>query len=222
MTNAQDEVLHVAPWRVWPHAEPVAHEADSVERLWQNYAGVFRQFDDLTLARWMSQTLSQLQGQLWQMSHPLVASYRLAAMVAHDRQVWHQRLVAVPPDFPVTECCRAPLLPMVTRDVLENGLVCLHCNGTAVAIEDIGEPAESLAAWAETYAPVHGVAHWDDVRRAAHENYDLAYEEAATESEKQLARLGLDLAPPLVELYPAVVWEDQDECLQVRPEDIVI
>jgi hypothetical protein len=200
----------------------VAHEADSVERLWQDYAGIFRQFDDLTLARWMSQTLSQLQGQLWRMSHPLVASYRLAAMVAHERQVWHQRLVTVPPDFPITECCRAPLLPMVTRDVLENGLICLHCNGTALEIESIGEPAEALAAWAETYAPIHSVAHWDDTRRAAHENYEQAYESAATESEKQLAQLGLELVPPLVEFYPAIVWEDQDECLQVRPEDIVI
>ena len=199
----------------------VAHEADSVERLWQDYAGVFRQFDDLTLARWMSQTLSQLQGELWRMSHPLVASYRLASLVAHDRQVWHQRLVTVPPDFPITECCRAPLLPMVTRDVLENGLICLHCNGTAVEIENVGEPAEALAAWAEGYAPVHSVAHWDDARRAAHENYEQAYEGAATESEKQLAQLGLELAPPLVEMYPAIVWEDQDECLQVRPEDIV-
>ena len=221
MPRAQGELLHVAPCRVCLYPASVAHEADSVERLWQDYAGVFRQFDDLTLARWMSQTLSQLQGQLWRMSHPLVASYRLAAMVAHDRQVWHQRLVTVPPDFLITECCRAPLLPMVTRDVLENGLICLHCNGTAVEIEKVGEPAEALAAWAETYAPVHGVAHWDDARRAAHENYDQAYENAATESEKQLAQLGLELAPPLVEFYPAVVWEDQDECLQVRPEDIV-
>ncbi len=222
MPRAQGEVLHVAPRGVPPHTPRVAHEADSVERLWQDYAGVFRQFDDLTLARWMSQTLSQLQGQLWRMSHPLVASYRLAAMVAHDRQVWHQRLVTVPPDFPITECCRAPLLPMVTRDVLENGLICLHCNATAVEIEKAGEPSESLAAWAEMYAPVHSVAHWDDARRTAHGNYDQAYEDAATESEKQLAHLGLELAPPLVEFYPAVVWEDQDECLQVRPEDIMI
>jgi hypothetical protein len=24
----------------------------------------------------------------------------------------------------------------------------------------------------------------------------------------------------LLEFYPAVVWEDQDECLEVRPEDV--
>jgi hypothetical protein len=28
--------------------------------------------------------------------------------------------------------------------------------------------------------------------------------------------------PPLLEFYPAVIWEDQDECLEVRPEDVVL
>ena len=28
------------------------------------------------------------------------------------------------------------------------------------------------------------------------------------------------LAIQLLEFYPAVVWEDQDECLEVRPEDV--
>ena len=28
--------------------------------------------------------------------------------------------------------------------------------------------------------------------------------------------------PPLLEVYPAVIWEDQDECLEVRPEDVVL
>ena len=50
----------------------MAHEGDTLERLWQDYAGVFRGFDDLQLARWMSQTLGQLHGSLWRMSHPLV------------------------------------------------------------------------------------------------------------------------------------------------------
>ena len=27
-------------------------------------------------------------------------------------------------------------------------------------------------------------------------------------------------APKLLEHYPAIVWEDQDECLEVRPEDV--
>jgi hypothetical protein len=27
--------------------------------------------------------------------------------------------------------------------------------------------------------------------------------------------------PKLLDFYPAVIWEDQDECLEVRPEDIM-
>ena len=201
----------------------MAHETDTVERLWQDYARLFRGFDDLTLARWMAQTLSQLQGKLWRMSHPLVASYRLAAMVGHDRQIWHQRLVKPPIDFPTAECCRAPLLPMVTRDVLENGLICLHCNGTAVPLEDLEDESlrEGLAQWAEDYSSIHGVAHWDETRRNNHANYEQAFEDAAQQSEQLLAYQGVELAPALVEFFPAVIWEDQDECLQVRPEDII-
>ena len=82
--------------------------------------------------------------------------------------------------------------------------------------------AEALAKWAEEYSITHSVAHWDGDRRGAHENFDQAFENAAIESERLLSHLGLVLAPPLVEHYPSLVWEDQDECLQVRPEDIVI
>jgi hypothetical protein len=205
------------------HAPGVSHEADPIEGLWQEYAAVFRGFDDLTLARWMSQTLAQLHGQLWRASHPLVGAFRLAAMVSHERQIWHQRLVNAPVDFPSAECCRAPLLPMVTRDVLEAGFICLHCNGTAVALEDVPEEAvcEALAKWAEQYAPVHGVAHWEDQRRSSHASYDQALESAAGEGEQLLARLGTELTPPLLEHYPAVIWDDQDECLGIRPEDIM-
>jgi hypothetical protein len=32
--------------------------------------------------------------------------------------------------------------------------------------------------------------------------------------------VGSKLVPQLMEHYPAVIWEDQDECLDVRPEDI--
>ena len=28
--------------------------------------------------------------------------------------------------------------------------------------------------------------------------------------------------PPLLEHYPSLVWEDQDECLEVRPEDVAL
>ena len=33
---------------------------------------------------------------------------------------------------------------------------------------------------------------------------------------------GRTLAKQLLEHYPAVIWEDQDECLEVRPEDIPV
>jgi hypothetical protein len=26
----------------------------------------------------------------------------------------------------------------------------------------------------------------------------------------------------LLQIYPAIVWEDQDECLEVRPEDVPV
>jgi hypothetical protein len=56
---------------------------DPLDRLWQEYEAVFRDFDDLMLARWMAQTLGQLEGRAWRLSHPLVGAYRLAANHAH-------------------------------------------------------------------------------------------------------------------------------------------
>jgi len=77
-----------------------------------------------------------------------------------------------------------------------------------------------LNTWAAEYAPVHAVAHWDDRQRKSAGDYDHAYETAAENAERLLARAGSKLAPRLLEFYPAVVWEDQDECLEVRPEDV--
>jgi hypothetical protein len=53
-------------------------------------------------------------------------------------------------------------------------------------------------------------------------NYDAACENAAQEAERLLARAGRELAPKLLNFYPAAVWEDQDECLEVRPEDVAV
>tara|TARA_B100000959_G_scaffold2409_1_gene2713 strand:- start:234 stop:911 length:678 start_codon:yes stop_codon:yes gene_type:complete len=222
--RTQGELLHFAQVFFVFTLCPVAHTPDTVESLWRDYAAIFRDFDDLTLARWLAQTLSQLHGRLWRMSHPLVASYHLAAMIGHDRQIWHQRLIGSPPDYPLTNCCRAPLLPMVTREVLECGLICIHCNGSAVDSNDIPDKvlAENLAGWAEEYAAIHGVAHWDEERKRNHNNYEQAFEDAAQKSEQLLSKLGSELAPPLLEFFPAVIWDDQDECLQVRPEDIAL
>ena len=82
--------------------------------------------------------------------------------------------------------------------------------------------AENLAGWAEEYAAIHGVAHWDEERKRNHSNYEQAFEDAAQKSEQLLSKLGSELAPPLLEFFPAVIWDDQDECLQVRPEDIAL
>jgi hypothetical protein len=193
----------------------------NLDLLWREYSEVFRAFDDLTLARWMAQTLGQLHGRAWRLSHPLMGAYRLAAQIGHERQIWLQRLATPPRAYSESECCRAPLLPLFTRDILESGLICQHCNDTAIAFDEIPfEARDSIRAWAEDYAPVHAVAHWDDRQRRSARHYDKVFEEAALSAEKLLARAATDLVPCLLDSYPAVVWEDQDECLEVRPEDI--
>ena len=42
----------------------------------------------------------------------------------------------------------------------------------------------------------------------------------AEDAERLLARAGSQLAPKFLDFYPAIVWEDQDECLEVRPENV--
>ena len=75
----------------------MAFNPDSrLDQLWKEYSLVFQDFDDLTLARWLAQTLGQIEGRVWRASHPLLGAYRLAAQLAHERQVWLKRL-AMPP-----------------------------------------------------------------------------------------------------------------------------
>lgn len=194
-----------------------------LDLLWKEYGLLFRDFDDLTLARWMAQTLGQLHGGVWRYSHPLVGAYRLAAQAAHERQIWLKLLARPPAAYAEAPCCRAPIVPLLTRDVQEAGLICLHCNDTLAPWEEIPESIRGeLNAWAAEYAPTHAVAHWDDEQRRRARNYDRAYENAAGEAEQLLRRAGQSLAPRLLETYPAVVWEDQDECLEVRPEDVLL
>jgi len=66
------------------------------------------------------------------------------------------------------------------------------------------------------------VAHWDDRQRRRVASYDEAFEAAAKHAEQLLAQAGRELAPKLLDAYATVVWEDQDECLEVRPEDVVL
>ncbi len=202
----------------------MSNEPDApVDRLWKEYGAVFREFDDLTLARWMAQTLGQIEGRSWRLSHPLLGAYRLAAQLAHDRQIWLKRLATPPAAYPESPCCRAPLLPLFTRDLLESGLVCQHCGDAAVPMDDLPAALRpELEDWAGRYAPVHAVAHWDDAQRKRSGNYDAKFEDAAKDAERLLAEAAQDLLPKLLDHYPAVVWEDQDECLEVRPEDILL
>lgn len=198
------------------------NDSDSpLDLLWKEYSAAFRDFDDLTLARWQAQTLGQLEGKAWRLSHPLLGAYRLAAQLAHERQVWLKRLATPPAAYPESACCRAPVLPLLSRDVRESGLICQHCGDTLVAFEDIpSELQPALESWAAQYAPLHAVAHWDDRQRKSAGDYDRAFEKAASEASRLLAKAGREIVPKMLEHYPAVVWEDQDECLDVRPEDI--
>src|SRR4051812_42220268 len=198
-----------------------SYSESPMDRLWKEYAAVFQDFDDLTLARWMSQTLGQLAGRAWRLSHPLLGAYRLASQLGHDRQIWFKRMATAPPAYQEASCCRAPLLPVFTRDIMDAGLTCQHCNETAVVFEELPEELqEPIKSWAEQYAPVHRVAHWDDAERKQAGNYDGKLEDAALKAEQLLVRAAKNIVPRLLDHYPAVVWEDQDECLEVRPEDI--
>jgi hypothetical protein len=205
-----------------PNCTCVSDPPDNpIEELWSEYGRALQGFDDLSLARWMAQTLGQLEGRVWRFSHPLMGVYRLAAQIAHDRQIWFQRLVTIPRAYLQAECCRAPLLPFLTRDVAETGLVCLHCNGTAVDLPDLPRGLRSrLKAWARKYEKIHDIAHWDDAKKASVPDYQQVFEDAAQQAELLLVMAANDLGPLLLEDHPAVVWEDQDECLDVRPEDI--
>ena len=115
------------------------------------------------------------------------------------------------------------MLPLLTRDVHETGLICQHCNETLAAFDEIPDGLRAqLEAWANQYAPVHAVAHWEDRQRRASGNYDQALDNAADEAERLLGLAGRELMPKFLDFYPAAVWEDQDECLEVRPEDVAV
>ena len=194
---------------------------EPLDQLWREYGRVFRDFDDLSLARWLAQTLGQFEGKAWRQSHPLLGAYRLAAQEGHERQIWHKRIATPPSAYLESPCCRAPALPLLTRDVRESGLICQHCSETLVPFDEIAEEVRAeIAAWAAQYEPVHAVAHWDDRQRKSTGNYDRAFENAALEAERLLTRAGRQLTGKLLNFHPAVVWEDHDECLDIRPEDI--
>ena len=113
----------------------MAFDSDSaLDQLWKGYGRAFQDFDDHTLARWLAQTLGQLEGKAWRLSHPLVGAYRLGAQLGHERQIWHKRLATPPAAYAESPCCRAQALPLFTRDVCGSGLGCQHCKEASVPL----------------------------------------------------------------------------------------
>ena len=50
----------------------MAFEYESpLDSLWKEYGRAFKDFDDLSLARWLAQTLGQLEGKARRLSNPL-------------------------------------------------------------------------------------------------------------------------------------------------------
>src|SRR5579863_7028241 len=127
-------------------------EPSPLETLWIEYGRSMRDWDDLTLARWLSQTLGQLEGRAWRFSHPLAVVYRLGAQIGHERSIWLKRLATTPGGYTEAPCCHAPYLPLLTRDVRESGLICLHCSETMTPFDEIPvEIREELQMWAQQY-----------------------------------------------------------------------
>ena len=114
------------------------------------------------------------------------------------------------------------MVPVFTRYVLSSGLMCHQCGETAIEFADIPEVLKpGTQSWASEYAGIHEIAHYDEDRLRQIADYEQMFEQAATDAETFLAMAAKELLPKFVEYYPAVIWEDQDECLEVEPKDII-
>ena len=87
-------------------------------------------------------------------------------------------------------------------------------NNTIVTITDM---AGNAVVWGSA-----GKAGFKGSKKSTPFAATVAAEQAAKEAEALLGRAGGKLAAKLLEFYPAVIWEDQDECLEVRPEDVLL
>ena len=191
------------------------------DRLWSEYGDFFQDWDNLTLGRWMAQTLGQVRGRVWRLSHPLLGAYRLASQAANDRELWQKRWIAIPHGYHVQDCCAAPVLPLFSRDIVESGLICEHCGETAVPFSRLPEETKkTLKDWSLQYHKAHQVAHWSNQQKTETPNYSRLYEDAAKAAEHLLRDAASQILPAFLDYFPAILWEDQDECLDVRPEDI--
>jgi hypothetical protein len=99
--------------------------------------------------------------------------------------------------------------------------MCEHCGGTAVAFSELPDELRApLKKWAKEYGTLHEIAHWSDEKKKATSDYQSRVEVAAKRAEQMLHSSATNFLPRLLEFYPTIIWEDQDECLDVRPEDI--
>ena len=57
---------------------------------------------------------------------------------------------------------------------------------------------------------------------AFQQRFDGSEDAVRRAGERNAAPAGRELAPKLLDSYAAVIWEDQDECLEVRPEDLAV
>lgn len=197
-------------------------DREALERLWEEYRLFFDGFDDPTLARFVAQLLGQMNGGIWRASHPLAGVLRLGAHTCHQRGLRIGRHARVPEGYGEAMCCGAPAMPLLTREVRERGFICPFCDGTVLGLDDVPEAARMVVrGWAQQYEELHEVAHWDERRREASGNYEEVFNRAAQRGAEMWVDLVEHILPTLVpEVFPAVIWEDHDECLDIRPEDL--
>lgn len=189
--------------------------------LWQEHTRALKTWDDLSLARWLNQTLGQLHERCWRASHPLVVAYRLGATVAQQRDIWNRRTFSFNNHYQRAPCCGAPTIPFISFEVCTHGLYCSCCGEVMNTLEEL--PAEinsGFRQWGASYDIIHQVAHWSDPERKQCGDYDRALDDACERAIPLLAKLGYELAPKVLRAFPAVFWEDADNCLDVIPEDI--
>jgi hypothetical protein len=211
--------------KILVQAGPMLHEEteeNPTERLWESYRVWLNDYDDMTLARMTAQTLGQLKGRVWRLSHPLIGLFRLAARTAHKRGLDIFRLAQLT-EYTSAPCCGGPLLPLITRDIVEHGVFCEYCGEIVMPLDDLPVPSNiTLKTWAEAYQQSHSIAHWDEPKIRKHPDFEQLFQSSADACDRLLVELAKNLLPPLLDHFPAVVWQDHDECLDVWPDDLKV
>ncbi len=192
-----------------------------LDHLWEEHRKWLDDYDDLTLVRMRSQILSQMCGGVWRLSHPLVGMHRLVSRTLNKRGTHIQWIQSIPSGYTEAACCGAPLVPLITRDLVEGGIYCEACGQTALHLADLPpEVSFSFRRWAESYATVHDVAHMSEEEVATAKDYEADFQAAAEQAEDELMFLGTTILPHCVSAFSCIVWQDHDECLRIWPEDL--